>query len=464
MKRRATILVIDDEPSICWALKKMGQSTGLAVETASSAEQGLQRVASLRPDVVLLDVRLPGMDGLSAVARFRQRLPGVPIVIMTAYGDLDTAVRAVGTNVFEYIVKPFDLEQIRQVIEQALLVRGTRERPVEVPVSISGFVGETAVMQEVYKAIALAAASDASVLVTGESGTGKELAARAIHQHSQRCNGPFVPVNLASLPSTLIESELFGHVRGAFTGADRDREGLLVQASGGTLFLDEIADIPPAVQVKLLRVLEENRVTPVGGRTSQATDFRVVAATHQNLWSAVERGDFRHDLYFRLAAFSIELPPLRQRLDDVPRLAEHFLAQFGHPTDQLVPETIEELMARPWYGNVRELRNAIEHATIVARHGTILPSHLPPAVPRPLTGERNDPHDLETRLQTMIGEWARLRAARPEAAGTLHERLLELVERPLFTAVLEQVQGNYRAAAERLGIHRTTLRRKIPPT
>ena len=455
------ILVIDDEPTICWAMERMGKASGLDVQAAASAEQGLQRIEEFQPDAILLDVRLPGMDGLSAVTRFRQRLPQVPIVIMTAHGDLDTAVRAVGEQVFEYIVKPFDLDQIREIIEQALRARIGGQPTLASSEPISGFIGKTAVMQEVFKGVALAASSDANVLVTGESGTGKELAARAIHRHSKRSDGPFVAVNIASLTATLAESELFGHVRGAFTGAESDREGLLVQADGGTLFLDEVADIPLQAQVKLLRVLEEGQVVPVGGREAKRTDFRIVAATHQDLWSAVEARKFRHDLFFRLAAFRVHLPALRDRSDDIPVLAEYFLEQFGRSAEQLSDETANALKRRHWYGNVRELRNAIEHATIVARQGAIQPWHLPEAIARPLDGCQPIEPNPSASLQELVVDWTRAAMSRGAGEGNLHESLLEIVERPLFETVLAEMDGNYRAAAERLGIHRTTLKRKF---
>ncbi len=460
--RAPRVLVVDDEPAICWAMQRMGESSGMEIATAPSAEQALQAIAKQTPNVILLDVRLPGMDGLSAVSCFRRQLPDVPIVIMTAHGDLETAVRAVREDVFEYIVKPFDLDQIRHVIEQALSAsRGEASRTASEEIEpISGFVGRTPAMQEVFKSVALAACSDASVLITGESGTGKELAAKAIHRHSARRSGPFVAVNIASLPPTLAESELFGHVRGAFTGADADRVGLLVQADGGTLFLDEVADIPLPVQVKLLRVLEEGEVVPVGGRTAQATDFRIVAATHQDLWSAVEAKTFRHDLYFRLATFRIHLPPLRERADDIALLAEFFLQQFGRNGEALSKETIEALQSRQWYGNVRELRNALEHATIVARQGPIQPWHLPDAIDRPLDADDRK-QTPEALLQEWVARWTETMMRQRQNEGRLHDALLELVEQPLFRAVLNEEGGNFKAAAERLGIHRTTLRRKI---
>ena len=463
MSKVPCILVVDDEPSICWALERMGRFHGLDVQTASSAELGLRKAGELNPDVVLLDVRLPGMDGLSAVSQFQRRLPGLPIVLMTAYGDLDTAVRAVGKGVFEYVVKPFDLDQIGEIVQQALRSRTVHPVSSEVPSPISGFVGRTPAMQEVYKAIALAASSNASVLITGESGTGKELAARAIHHHSDRKERPFIPVNLASLPPTLAESELFGHVRGAFTGAERDRDGLLVQADGGTLFLDEIADIPLSVQVKLLRVLEEGQVTPVGGSTSRGTRFRIVAATHQELWDAVREGRFRHDLFFRLAAFRIQLPPLRERVDDIPLLAKHFLHALGREALALAPESMEELQSRRWYGNVRELRNVIEHATIVARRGTILPVHFPAAMDDPCARDPRSIADPDEALREAVRRWVAHALSDGREAGRLHAALLGVVESPLFAAVLQKVQGNYRAAADHLGIHRTTLRRKVVP-
>jgi DNA-binding NtrC family response regulator len=311
--------------------------------------------------------------------------------------------------------------------------------------------------------IALVAPADVPVLITGESGTGKELVARAIHRHSLRRGGPFVPVNLAALNPTLVERELFGHLKGAFTGAHQDRPGLIELSSGGTLLLDELGDIPPDVQVKLLRVIEHREFAPVGDARPRPADIRVVAATNRPLGELMAAGRFREDLFFRLSVFPIHLPPLRDRLEDIPALAEHFLRHCGLPETadgRLVPAMVDALRARAWAGNVRELRNAIEHAAIVARGRTLGPEHLPPTH-SPGNRTARPPGD---DFPGWIGDWARRQLDRPPDVGdqtSLHERLLGLVEPPLIEAVLERCRDNRAAAAQALGIHRATLRQKL---
>ena len=325
-------------------------------------------------------------------------------------------------------------------------------------------VGASPPMQEVFKRIALVAPSDACVHVRGESGTGKELVARAIHRYSRRAAGPFVAVNMASLSPTLAESELFGHVRGAFTGAEQSRKGLLEQAGGGTIFLDEVADIPMALQVKLLRVLEFGEIVPVGGEHAVRSDFRMISATHQDLQQRVAEGKFRHDLYFRLITFEIELPPLRQRREDIGPLAEHFLDVLadrnpGAPTraGSVSPEALAELRQRDWFGNVRELRNAIEHAMILARGGIIAREHLPP----PLLPAGLGHAGQEEAIAMLIRTWAQAQLEGHAEVQDLYERLLRLVEPPLLKAALQHAGGQCLAASRRLGLHRTTLRKKL---
>lgn len=461
------LMVVDDEQSICWGLSRLGKSLGHEVVTASSAEQALEVAASERPELVILDVRLPGMDGLTAMTHLQQTLGQVPIIIITAFGDLQTAVDAVRHGAFEYIVKPFDLEQVERAVERGLAASANVVQTPNTTRVVGGLVGRSTAMQEVFKRIALAAASDASVFLCGESGTGKELVARAVHQYSRRASGPFVAVNVAALSSSLAESELFGHVRGAFTGADVARRGLLSQADGGTLFLDEVADIPLPVQVKLLRALEHGEVLPVGASEPVRSNFRVVSATHQKLTDKVQEGTFRHDLYFRLSAFQIDLPPLRQRSDDINELAEHFLHHVVGPGDGasmapvLAPATRAELMQRPWYGNVRELSNAIEHAVILARGGTVLPEHLPPPVPAALVHGRPLEGNDDARLATLLERWAAAKLSSPQETEQLYEQLLSLVEPPLIRAALDDSSGQVAAAARKLGLHRITLRKKM---
>lgn len=458
----ACVLIVDDEQSICWGLSQLVCEMGHDAQTASSAEEALEVAQRSSPDVILLDVRLPGIDGLEAMDRFREVLGPVPIIVMTAYGALSTAVTAVRNGAFDYITKPFDLRTAEHAIARALAGAQTAtERALPSGAVEQGqIVGTSAAMQEVFKRIALVAASETCVHVRGESGTGKELAARAIHRHSRRADGPFVAVNIASLSPSLAESELFGHVRGAFTGADDARGGLLAQADGGVIFLDEVADIPMALQVKLLRALEQGEVVPVGANQPQRSDFRVISATHQNLPELVAAGEFRHDLYFRLVAFEIEMPPLRDRREDIRILAEHFLdllaAKSGQPSPCLSQEAIEELERLPWYGNVRELRNSIEHAVVLARGGAIAAEHLPPPAPASMTAAAIQ----GDALPALIRQWTE-NQLESESVEDLHERLLRMVEPPMLKAAMARFHGQCATAARHLGLHRTTLRKKL---
>lgn len=459
------LLIVDDEPSICWGLKKLGERMGHEVDVASSAEQAIDAVREQSVDAIVLDVRLPGMDGLEAMQHLRAAVPNAPIIVITAHGNLSTAVKAVRKGAFEYIVKPFDLEQIERVLKRAFQPAPPAVEIAPHDEQVDGLVGKTAVMQEVFKRIALVAARDACVLLQGESGTGKELVARAVHRYSRRASGPFVAVNVASVSASLAESELFGHVKGAFTGADQARGGLLAQADGGTLFLDEVADIPQPTQVKLLRALEHGEVTPVGSSEPVQADFRVISATHQSLQSMVDKGTFRHDLFYRLCTFQIDLPPLRDRRQDIHRLAAHFVRALSDSSDspdaRLSPAVIKELESRPWYGNVRELRNAVEHALIVAREGTITADHLPPALSFPPSADADQKSDPTQSIATLIQRWAEEQLNGSEQAGELYDRLLELVEPPLLEAALKKHRGQCAAAARTLGVHRTTLRKKL---
>ncbi len=458
------VLVVDDEPSICWGFRELLTDEGHSVETASSAEEALERAQEVRPDAVVLDVRLPGMDGLSAIRHLRERIgKDRPIVVITAFGDLRTAVDAMQQGAFDYLTKPFDLDRAAEVVRRALDVV-PQESDVLVPQLREGdsLVGSAPLMQKVFKQIALAAGADVPVLITGESGTGKELVARAIHFHSARSAGPFVPICPAALSPTVIESELFGHVRGAFTGADRDRTGLLELAAGGTVLLDEIGDLPVALQVKLLRAVEQREVTCVGGAEVRPTDFRIVAATHRPLAEMIQRGEFREDLFYRLSVFQIELPSLRQRPEDIPQLAEHFLRDLGplYRSRRFAEATILELQSRSWPGNVRELKNAVEHAAIVARSDVIEPEHLPAESIRKLPIETAP----EDRLQRDLSLWANgyvTATASPDVEENLYDAFLRMAEPPLLQWALAHCRQNRTAAAKLLGLNRATLRDKL---
>ena len=458
------ILIVDDEESICWALRESLGDEGHDVAVASSAEAGLRAAAERPPDALVLDVRLPGADGLSSMKAFRDRIGPAPIIIITAFGNLETAVRAMEGGAFDYLVKPFDLDHATTVVRRALEKRAIPGRAVE-PAATAGpeaLIGASAAMQDLFKKIALVAPADVPVLITGESGTGKELVARAIHRHSGRRGGPFLPVCIAALSPGLVEGEIFGHAKGSFTGANQDRRGLLELATGGTVLLDEVGDIPANLQVKLLRALEHREVTPVGDARPRPTDIRLIAATNRPLAELMVNGEFREDLFFRLSVFQIEIPPLRERREDIPALAEHFLRQSRLPDiagGPLSAEVLADLGSRRWAGNVRELRNVVEHAAIVARGRPIRPDHLPqaPANLADVTAKAGG-------LGAEIARWASLEAFIGDSGSgeaPLYDRFLESVEPPMLRAILDRCDGNRAAAARELGIHRATLRQKL---
>jgi two-component system nitrogen regulation response regulator GlnG len=449
------ILVVDDEESICWSFRELLTEEGHQVETSASAEDALRLASAHAYDAVVLDIRLPGMDGLKALPQLRKRLGNAPIVVMTAFGDLDTAVRAVEAEAFDYLVKPFDLDRASAVVARALeSSKSPRSAAVATPHGDPAMIGASPAMHELFKAIAMVASSDVPVLITGESGTGKELVARALHRYGTRKLGPFVPVSLPALSPTLVEAELFGHAKGAFTGASGDRKGVFELAHGGTVLLDEIGDASPGLQVKLLRVLEHREVTPVGDARPRSVDLRVVAATHRPLPDLVASGAFREDLYFRLAAFPIRVPSLRERVEDIPALASFFLRKVRPSGDMtLSDDVLSTLRSSPWPGNVRELRNAIEHAAILARSGPIRPEHLPPP------GMGAGPLMNASSLASSIAAWTSSQEMGTDA--DLHSRLLSEVEPPLLRAVLARCGGNRAAAAQVLGMDRATLRQKL---
>ena len=458
------ILVVDDEASICWAFRESLADEGHEGDVASSAEQGLQLAGARPPDAVVLDVRLPGQDGLAALAGFRGSGGATPVVIMTAFGDLETAVRAIEGGAFDYLVKPFDLDLAVNTVGRALEARRSRDPDVRRPPGSGpeALVGTSAPMQELFKQIALVAPADVPVLITGESGTGKDLVARAIHRHSGRRDGPYLPICLASLSPNLVEGELFGHVKGSFTGAAQDRKGLLELASGGTVLLDEAGDVPLHLQVKLLRTIEHREINPVGDARPRPTNIRILAATNRSLPQLMQEGQFREDLFFRLGVFRLHIPPLREHVEDIPPLAEHFLRLVqlpAAPPAGLADDVLAELRARPWLGNGRELRNAIEHAAIVARGGPIRVEHLPPPV-RLAPGQGSG--DEGGNLPAEVARWAgREATARREGDPSLYDRFLAEVEPPLLRAALERCGGNRAATAQLLGIHRETLRQKL---
>lgn len=456
------ILIVDDEPSICWSLRSFLTDEGHEVEAAASVEAAERVLDRFHPEAMMLDVRLPGEDGLTAMPRLQQRAAQAPVIVMTAFGDLPTAVRAMQQGAFDYLVKPFDLEQAADAVSRALAPAPAETRHPPIPLAEAGEpIGVSPLMQRVFKQIALVAGTDVPVLITGETGTGKELVAQSIHRHSARRDGPFVPVCLAALNPAVIESELFGHVRGAFTGAAEERRGLFESAEGGTIFLDEIGETPLALQVKLLRVLESRQFAPVGSGLLRPTNVRVVAATNRSLSESILRGEFREDLYHRLRVFPIDVPPLRERPEDIPPLAEHFLQlAVGSRMPPLTTGFLAALRERNWPGNVRELRNAVECAAVLSRGGPLQAEHLPRSAASPQSAASTaSSQGLDEELVAWVGR--AIQSADTGETGDLYRRFLQLVERPLLQTVLAHTHQNRTAAARLLGLDRATLRARL---
>jgi DNA-binding NtrC family response regulator len=404
------------------------------------------------------------MNGLDVLSQIRDASPSAAVVIMTAYGSLETVTRAIRDQAFDYLVKPLDLDQAEELVKQAAAARaamaaltGGADETVE-SAAEPRMIGASPAMQEVYKSIAKAAPSEATILVLGDTGTGKEMVARAIHEHSSRRDKPFVAVNCGALPESLVESELFGYVRGAFTGADADRQGRFEAANGGTLLLDEIGDLPAAAQVKLLRFLDSHTIERLGSVKAVELDIRIVAATNRDLSQAIAEGRFRDDLFYRLAVIQVHLPPLADRAEDVVPLARYFLAQSSPPGQPLPPisqDAVDLLTCYAWPGNVRELRNAIEHARTLSGTGPLLPGHLPEAVRKGAASQAGVPGKAGDNLAQ---EYV---AAMDLPNGRRHDAAIEPVERALIRRALAETGGNQSLAAELLGVHRNTLRNKI---
>jgi two-component system nitrogen regulation response regulator GlnG len=468
-----TLLVVDDEPNVLYSIQKIFDPDDVTVLTAQTATQGLELIGSRKPDAVILDIRLGDISGLEAFDRIRQIDPRLPVLFITAFTTTETAIEAMKRGAFEYLLKPLDLHQLREVVQRALELSRFRHVPAvlddDTGDTLAGgatdrIVGRSGTMQEVYKAIGRVAPRDVTVLITGESGTGKELVARALFHHSGREAAPFLAINCAAIPETLLESELFGHERGAFTGADRRRIGKFEQADHGTLFLDEIGDMSAATQAKLLRVLQEQRFERLGGSETIQTDVRLIAATNKDLGAEVAAGRFRADLYYRLNVFQIHLPSLRERREDIPLLIDYFLVQFGRSLGRSVrsvtPEVQHRLEAFDWPGNVRQLQSVLKYAVIHATGEVITPECLPEnlraeaaTISAPLPGKSSS---LDVSLLTHN----LLSAGEPD----LYKRIVTEVDRVVLEIVLRHVNGNQVQASELLGISRTTLRAKLRAT
>jgi two-component system nitrogen regulation response regulator GlnG len=459
------VLVADDEASIRFVLRETLKDAGYEVVCVEDGNAAFEALASGGYQIAFLDIRMPGPSGLELIDRVRAVGVDTAIVIMTAQNTLDNAVEAMKRGALDYLVKPFGMVEVTALSDKALrtraLEREVRELRREVSRQLTPgerLVGRSPELLETFKTIGRVAGSDVSVLITGESGTGKELVARAIHAASPRAEAPFAAVNTAAIPRDLLESELFGHERGAFTGAVAARTGLFRDASGGTIFLDEIGDMPVELQAKLLRVLQSGEVTPLGGRSATPVDVRILAATHRDLDVAVREGRFREDLLYRLRVVPIQIPPLRERREDIPLLAEHFTVRYAEELSNgpryLADATLERLAAYDWPGNVRELENSIKRALVLSSGDVLAPEDFAFLDEQTTRGEA--PAELG-QLVTQEVE-AALAAPEPEA---IHRRILERVERPLLEAVLAHTEGNQIRAAALLGINRNTLRKKI---
>jgi two-component system nitrogen regulation response regulator GlnG len=457
MSTRADIWVVDDDEAIRFVLQRALSRRGYEVECFDRVQAVDAALDGGHPQAIITDIRLPDADGLSVVDMLARRSIAIPVIAMTAYSDLDQAVSAFQKGVFEYLPKPFDLDQVISVVERAV-ARKEVVPPAPQEERGSRLLGESPAMQDVFRTIGRLSRSDISVLITGETGSGKEIVAQVLHQHSPRAKGPFIAINTAAIPAELLESELFGHEKGSFTGAHSRRVGRFEEAAGGTLFLDEIGDMPLPLQTRLLRVLAEGDYYRVGGRDLLRADVRVIAATHQDLERKVRGGEFREDLYHRLNVIHIALPPLRDRVEDIGMLARRFLvqvaAELGLEEKRLRPETVRVLERHPWPGNVRQLLNLCRQLCVMAPGDQIFPEDLPAEM---FSAAQAEP--AGTAWSESLRLWARRELA--GGGGDLFGRAQDELERVLIECALEQTGGQRQKAAERLGLGRNTLTRKL---
>lgn len=454
------LLLIDDEPAIQHAFRRALERGDLSIDTAENGQDGLRLAQSQKPDVVVIDVGLPDMSGLDVYRKMREFDVQTPVIFITGHGSTETAIEAVQLGAFDYLFKPLELDELRSLVGQAVRISRSMKTPAIATVSAEAggdsvdlLVGRCSAMKDVYRDIGRVAARNVTVLILGESGTGKELIARAIFQHSQRNSGPFRAVNCAAIPETLLESELFGHEKGAFTGADQRRIGRIEQCEGGTLFLDEIGDMTPLTQAKILRFLQEREFERVGSSESIKADVRVVAATNRNLEEMVANGEFRGDLFYRLNTYTINLPALRHRETDIDLLAQHFLRTFASELEcdahSLSPDVLTIFHRYTWPGNVREFESVIRQALLNSTGPVLLPDFLPANV----KGQR--PESSDVSLEQLIAQVI------SEAPENVHNTVIESVERKLFQTVMQRTDGNLSQAARILGITRVTLRNKL---
>jgi DNA-binding NtrC family response regulator len=458
----ARLLLIEDDPSTASALGSVLTGEGYEVDTAGRGDQGLEMASSAAIDLVITDMRLPGLGGLELVKRLHDAKPKLPIILMTAHGTTETAIEATKLGAYDYILKPFEAHELLDLVAAAVDAGRLMSESVEssdTPAGQSALVGKSRSMQSIYKEIGRVAATPVTVLIRGETGTGKELIARAIYEHSDRTGQPFIAVNCAAIPETLLESELFGHERGAFTGAQARRVGRFEQADGGTIFLDEIGDLNPNTQAKLLRVLQERSIQRLGDNTSVPVNVRVIAATHRDLESAIREKQFREDLYYRLSVVTVTLPPLRERAEDIPELVRCFVRKYSKElcveSPSVQPEAIQYLQRQPWPGNVRELENAVRQALLLAKPLPVGLEHVQQAVEK-----MHRPAGVNYQSHSAYIADLLAAAQRGEIAHA-YSRMIADLEHDLFRQAIQLAQGNLAKAARWLGVTRVKMREKL---
>lgn len=455
------VWIVDDDRSIRWVLERSMEQEGMTVNVFEQAEDVLKAFNSGCPDALITDIRMPGMDGLELLAQIQDSHPNLPVIVMTAHSDLESAVASYQGGAFEYLPKPFDVDEAVALVKRAIshAQEHASAQPEAKPLPSTEIIGEAPAMQEVFRAIGRLSHSNITVLINGESGTGKELVAHALHQHSPRAQNPFIPLNMAAIPKDLIESELFGHEKGAFTGANTLRHGRFEQADGGTLFLDEIGDMPADTQTRLLRVLADGEFYRVGGHTPVQVDVRIIAATHQDLESLVQEGRFREDLFHRLNVIRVHLPKLSERREDIPRLADFFLSKAAKELEVepkiLLQSTVDYMQQLSWPGNVRQLENTCRWITVMASGREVHLDDLPPE----LMEQKQSEQATGSRWQSALNNWAD-QALTQGQKGILDTAVPEF-EKVMIEVALKHTAGRRRDAAELLGWGRNTLTRKI---
>lgn len=463
MNSKPAILIIDDDPGITAGLKRVLSNDGYEVDVVERGDEGWNRASSRNFDAVLTDLKMPGLSGLELIQALHQAKPRLPIILMTAHGTTETAIKATKLGAFDYLLKPFEMEELLDLIAKAVNCNRLSSEPVQIgeaPSEHDAIIGNSKAMQTIYKEIGRVAPSPVTVLIRGETGTGKELIARAIYQHSDRANFPFIAVNCAAIPETLLESELFGHERGAFTGAEVRRIGRFEQADKGTIFLDEIGEMSPGTQAKLLRVLQDKTIQRLGGKETITVDLRVIAATHRDLEQAIVDKNFREDLYYRLSVVVLNLPPLRSRTEDIPALVNYFLRhesrQLGVSAPGIQPEAVAALQVYGWPGNVRELQNLIRQLVLSARGYPITQMMVSQSLARL---NKSASSKTGAGLTELVAEL--LQQAQSGQTENIHSELMRLAEQELFTQAIAAAQGNQAQASRWLGISRLTMREKL---